>query len=41
MSFSENFEAAKNLAMEAAQSAAAKEKELTAVAKANLSIYAE
>ncbi len=33
MSFSENFEAAKNLAMEAAQTAAA--------AKANISIYAE
>ena len=41
MSFSENFEAAKNLAMEAAQTAAAKAKELAAVAKANISIYAE
>ena len=33
MSFSENFETAKNLAMEAAQTAAAKAKELAAVAK--------
>ena len=41
MRFSENFEAAKNLAMEAAQTAAAKAKELAAVAKANISIYAE
>ena len=41
MSFSENFEAAKNLAMDAAQTAAAKAKELAAVAKANISIYAE
>ena len=41
MSFSENFEAAKNLAMEAAQTAAAKAMELAAVAKANISIYAE
>ena len=41
MSFSENFEAAKNLDMEAAQTAAAKAKELAAVAKANISIYAE
>ena len=41
MSFSENFEAAKNLAMEATQTAAAKAKELAAVAKANISIYAE
>ena len=41
MSFSENFETAKNLAMEAAQTAAAKAKELAAVAKANISIYAE
>lgn len=41
MSFSENFEAAKNMAVEAAQTAAAKAKELAAVAKANISIYAE
>lgn len=41
MSFSENFEAAKNIAVEAAQTAAAKAKELAAVAKANISIYAE
>ena len=41
MSFSENFETAQNLAMEAAQTAAAKAKELAAVAKANISIYAE
>lgn len=41
MRFSENFEAAKNMAVEAAQAAAAKAKELAAVAKANISIYAE
>ena len=41
MRFSENFEAAKNMAVEAAQTAAAKAKELAAVAKANISIYAE
>lgn len=41
MSFTENFENAKNIAMEAAQTAAAKAKELAAVAKANISIYAE
>ena len=41
MRFSENFEAAKNIAVEAAQTAAAKAKELAAVAKANISIYAE
>ena len=41
MSFSENFEAAKNLAMEAAQTAAAKAKVLAAIAKTNVSIYAE
>ena len=41
MRFSENFEAAKNIAVEAAQPAAAKAKELAAVAKANISIYAE
>ena len=40
MRFSENFEAAKNMAVEAAQTAAAKAKELAAVAKANISIYA-
>ena len=41
MRFSENFEAAKNMAVEAAQTAAAKAKELAAVAKANIYIYAE
>ena len=41
MRFSENFEAAKNMAVEAAQTAAAKAKELAAVAKANIAIYAE
>ena len=41
MRFTENFEAAKNMAVEAAQTAAAKAKELAAVAKANISIYAE
>ena len=41
MRFSENFEAAKNIGVEAAQTAAAKAKELAAVAKANISIYAE
>ena len=41
MRFSENFEAAKNMAVEAAQTAAAKAKELAAVARANISIYAE
>ena len=41
MRFSENFEAAKNMAVEAAQTAAAKAKELAAVAKANISVYAE
>ena len=41
MRFSENFEAAKNMAVEAAQTAAAKAKELAAIAKANISIYAE
>lgn len=41
MRFSENFEAAKNMAVEAAQTAAAKAKELASVAKANISIYAE
>ena len=41
MRFSENFEAAKNMAVEAAQTAAAKAKELAAVAKANMYIYAE
>ena len=41
MRFSENFEAAKNMAVEPAQTAAAKAKELAAVAKANISIYAE
>ena len=41
MRFSENFEAAKNMAVEAAQTAAAKAKELAAVAKANIPIYAE
>ena len=41
MNFTENFEAAKNMAREAAQTAASKAKELAAVAKANISIYAE
>lgn len=41
MSFTENFETAKNLAVEAAQTAAAKAKKLAAIAKANISIYAE
>ena len=41
MRFSENFEAAKNMAVEAAQTSAAKAKELAAVAKANIAIYAE
>lgn len=41
MNFTENFEAAKNMAKEAAQTAASKAKELAAVAKANISIYAE
>ena len=41
MRFSDNFEAAKNMAVEAAQTAAAKAKELAAVAKANIAIYAE
>lgn len=41
MNFTENFEAAKNMAKEAAQTAASKAKELAAIAKANISIYAE
>ena len=41
MNLTENFEAAKNMAREAAQTAASKAKELAAVAKANISIYAE
>ena len=41
MSFTENFETAKALAKEAAQTAAQKAKELAAIAKANISIYAE
>lgn len=41
MRFTENFEAAKSIAREAAQTAAAKAKELAAIAKANISIYAE
>ena len=41
MNFSENFEAAKNIAVETAQAAARKAKQLAAIAKANVSIYAE
>lgn len=41
MSFSENLESAKNFAVGAAQNAAKKTKKLAAIAKANLSIYAE
>lgn len=41
MNFTDNFENAKNIAKEAAQTAAAKAKELAAIAKANISIYAE
>ena len=41
MNFTENFENAKNFAVEAAQTAAKKAKVLAAIAKANLSIYAE
>ena len=41
MNFSENLEAAKNIAVEAAQAAARKAKQLAAIAKANVSIYAE
>ena len=41
MSFTENFETAKALAKEAAQTAAQKAKELAAIAKANIAIYAE
>ena len=41
MNLSENFESVKNFAMGAAQSATQKAKVLAAVAKANVSIYAE
>ena len=41
MNFSENFEAAKNIAVETAQAAARKAKQLAAIAKANVAIYAE
>ena len=41
MSLSENFESAKNIAVEAAQAAARKAKQLAAIAKANVAIYAE
>ena len=41
MNFSENLETAKNIAVEAAQAAARKAKQLAAIAKANVSIYAE
>ena len=41
MNLSENFETAKNIAVEAAQAAARKAKQLAAIAKANVSIYAE
>ncbi len=41
MNFTENFENAKNIAKEAAQTAAAKAKELAAIAKANISIFTE
>lgn len=41
MSFTDNFENAKNIAREAAQTAAAKAKELAAIAKDNIAIYAE
>lgn len=41
MNLSENLENAKNLAVNAAQAAAKKAKELAAIAKANVAIYAE
>ena len=41
MNLSENFETAKNIAVEAAQAAARKAKQLAAIAKANVAIYAE
>lgn len=41
MNLSDNFETAKNIAVEAAQAAARKAKQLAAIAKANVSIYAE
>lgn len=41
MNLSENFESVKNFAMGAAQTATQKAKVLAAVAKANVSIYAE
>ena len=41
MNFSENFESVKNFAVGAAQSATQKAKDLAAIAKANVSIYAE
>ena len=41
MNLSENFETAKNIAVEAAQAAARKAKQLASIAKANVAIYAE
>ena len=41
MGFNESFEAAKNFAVSAAQAAAQKAKVLAAIAKTNVSIYAE
>ena len=41
MNFNENFETVKNFARETAMSAAEKAKNLAAIAKANVSIYAE
>ena len=41
MGFNESFEAAKNFAVNAAQTAAQKAKVLAAIAKTNVSIYAE
>ncbi len=41
MNFSENLENAKNMALEAAAAAKSKAKQIAAIAKANISIYAE
>lgn len=41
MSLTENFETARNIARDAAQTAVEKARELASIAKANLSIYAE
>lgn len=41
MNFSENLENAKNMALEAAAAAKSKAKQVAAIAKANISIYAE